>query len=248
MVVHPNVIHLVATSKVPLLPLLSHAFRSIASVRWWAAVPSIAAIRTGDLVVIDLVDGGRALQPAVAARLSTRGRMYLVTGTNPIAPEWLEISGHERVQVLRCPGCPTSERFIKLVAAIEAEMNGPAGDQIATYVLNREPRFAAVADIVRVICARPWETRRPVALAALAATGLPRLRRAVGELGFRRVEHFIVAVRLIAFEEVVSRHRVPSRRARRMVGLIDRANVSRQLQRARAGSPGAFRDLAVSGA
>src|SRR6267378_429650 len=161
MIVHPSVIHLVATSKVPLLPLLSHAFRSIASVRWWAAVPSIAAIRAGDLVVIDLLDGGRPLQPIDVARLSMQGRVFLVPGTNPIAPEWLEVSGRDRMDVLRCPGCSTSERFIKLVAAIEGEMCGPAGDQIATYVLNREPQFAAVADLVRVICERPWETRRP---------------------------------------------------------------------------------------
>lgn len=247
MVLHSTVIHLVATSKVPLLPLLSRAL-STASVRWWTTVPLVAAMRAGDLLVIDLLDGGLLLQPADVARLSTRGRAFLVTGTNRIAPEWLEISGHERVQVLRCPGCPASERFINLVAAIEAEIRGPAGDQIATYVLNREPRFAAVRDLVRVICERPWETRRPVALAALTKTRLPALRHALGGLGFRRVEHFMVAVRLIAFEEIVSRHRVPAQRIRRMVGLIDPANVRRQLQRARAGSPGAFRDLAVSGA
>jgi hypothetical protein len=180
--------------------------------------------------------------------LTTKARTFLVSGDHSIAPEWLEISGHEHVQVLRCPGCSTSERFGKLVAAIEAEMHGPTGDQIATYVLSREPRFAAVAGLVRIICERPWDTRRPNVLGALTGTGLPALRRAVGELGFRRVEHFIVAVRLIAFEELVSRRLVSSRGARRLVGLIDPSNVSRQLRRARVGSPDAFRDLAVSSA
>jgi hypothetical protein len=141
-----------------------------------------------------------------------------------------------------------SERFAKLVAAIEAETSGPTGAEIAAHVLERETRFAPVLEVVKAICERPWETRRPAELARIAGMRLPALKQAVGDLGFRRVEHFIVAVRLIAFEEVVGRLRVPPQRARRMVGLIDRANVSRQLQRARAGSPGAFRGLAVTGA
>ena len=246
MVVHPTVIHLVATSQAPLLALLSRALGVIAKVRWWTAVPAATALRGGDLLVVDLLDGGRGIQPAAVARMATRARALLVAGSTPIAPEWLEVSRQERLHVVRCPGCSASERFVKLVAAIESELSGPTGGEIADQVLRREARFAAVADIVRVICEHPWETRRPVAVATLARMGLPSLKRAVGDLGFRRVEHFIVAVRLVALEELVSRHRIPPRSARRIVGLIDPSNVSRQLRRARVGSPGAFRDLAVA--
>ncbi len=246
MVVHPTVIHLVATSQVPLLSLLSHALGSIAKVRWWTAVPAVAALRAGDLLVVDLLDGGRCIQPAAVARMSTRARALLVAGSTPIASEWLEVSGQERVHVVRCPGCSSSERFVKLVAAVESDLSRPTGAEIADQVLRREARFAAVAHIVRVICEHPWETRRPVDLATRARMGLPGLKRAVGDLGFRRVEHFIVAVRLVAFEELVTRHRMSPQTARRIVGLIDPSNVSRQLRRAWVGSPGAFRDLAVS--
>lgn len=248
MLVHSTVIHLVATSKVPLFALLSHAFRSVASVRWWTSVPAIAAIRAGDLLVIDLLDGGRLLEPNAVARASVRARTILVPGTSAIAPEWLEASRNERVHVARCPGCASRERFVKVIAAIESEMSGPTGAEIANHVLSRDVRFAAVAGVVRVICEQPWETRRPAALAVLAGVGLPTLKRTIGELGFRRVEHFIVAVRLIAFEDLVSQQRMSPQRARRTVGLIDPSNVSRQLRRARAGSPEAFRGLAVSGA
>lgn len=248
MLVHPTVIHLVATSKVPLLPLLARTLRSVASVRWWTSVPPVTAMRTGNSLVIDLLDGGRLLEASAVGRLLARAQALLVTGSSPVAPDWLELSQHERVRVVRCPGCSSGERFIKLVAAIEAEASGPSGAQIAAVVLEREARFAAVAEIVRTICERPWEARRPADLAALTGMGLPALKHAVGALGFRRVEHFIVAVRLIAFEDLVGRGHMPPPTARRLAGLIDPSNVSRQLRRARVGSPGAFRDLAVSSA
>jgi hypothetical protein len=245
-VVHATVVHLVAASKVPLLALLSQTLRATASVRWWTSVPPVSALRTGDFLVIDLLDGGRLVQPSTVARVLSRAHVFLVTGTTSVAPDWLELARQEPIRVVRCLGCSSGERFVKLVAAIEAETRGPTGAEMAAHVLEREARFAPVADIVKIICERPWETRRPADLAGPAGLRLPALKHALGALGFRRVEHFIVAVRLIAFEELVGRGHVPPSTARRLVGLIDPANVSRQLRRARVGSPAAFRDLAVS--
>lgn len=243
--VHPTVIHLVAASKIPLVSLLTQTLR-LSTVRWWTSVPAVSALQPGHCLVIDLLDGGRLVQASAVARLLSRAQVFLVTGTTSVAPEWLELARQEAIRIVRCPGCSASERFVKLVAAIEAETCGPTGAEVAAQVLKREARFAPVADVVKIICERPWEIRRPTELVGLATTVLPALKRSIGELGFRRIEHFIVAVRLIAFEELVGRRHVPPSTARRLVGLIDPANVSRQLRRARVGSPAAFRDLAVS--
>jgi hypothetical protein len=211
-------------------------------------LPPASGLRTGDFLVIDLLDGGHSVQASAVAGLLSRAHALLVTGTSPVAPEWLEFSGQQPIRVVRCPSCSSSERFVKLVTAIEVETSGPTGAEIAAIVLERELRFAAVAEVVRTICEHPWEARHPGDLAVLAGMRLPALKDSVGKLGFRRVEHFIVAVRLIAFEELVGRGQLPSQTARRLAGLIDPSNVSRQLRRARAGSPAAFRDLAVSSA
>ena len=223
MVRHERVIHLLAVSKAPLFAVLSTHVRARALVRWWTAVPPNGAVRPGDAIVVDLLDGGPPVQAALMVPALQHAKAWLVTGTNAVAPAWLDfaIQGGDRLVRCQC----TTAGFDSLITSLQSELRGPSLDRIAALVVEHEPRFAAMAGIVRALVEHPWEARHPGLLATLAAIPLTSLRSACLELGFHRVEHFVTAVRLIAMDQLLVRHRLPERVARRLVGLADASNV-----------------------
>lgn len=245
MVPHERVIHLLAVSKVPLFAVLSEQVRARAHVRWWTSVPPSGAVQPGDALVIDLLDGGPTAQVALLYRMLQRVKAWLVTGRHPVTPTWLDFAIQGGNRVVRCH-C-TTDGYKSLITGLECDLRGPPFEQIAILVLEHEPRLTSLTGIVRVLLDHPWDARHPGQLASLAAIRLTTLRSACRSLGFRRVEHFMTAVRLIAVEQLVTRQRIPLPVARRLVGLADASNLLKQVRRAQAGSPGAIRLLALSG-
>lgn len=245
MIPHERVIHLLAVSKAPLFAVLSERVHARARVRWWASAPPSGALKPGDALVIDLLDGGSAVR-ADALLPVQHIRAWLVTGKKPVAPAWLDFVTQGGDRVVRCH-C-TSGGFESLITGLESELRGPSLEHIAALVLEHEPRFASMVGIVHALLEHPWEARHPGQLATLAAIPLTSLRSACRQLGFHRVEHFMTAVRLIAMDQLVVRHRLPERVARRLVGLADASNVMKQVRHAQTGSPEAFRTLASFGA
>jgi hypothetical protein len=242
-VTHESVIHLLAQSKAPLFSVLAEGLHLDGRVRWWSSAPVGAAVKAGDVLVVDLMDGGPSLSPTVLVPLLPRAVAWLVTGTKPVGPDWLDLAGRPEVRVERCL-CRPGPESRALLATLDAYLRGPTGAQIGALVVEREPRFAAVQALVRILCERPWEARHPGQLAALAAVRPARLRSLARGVGCQRVEHFIIAVRMVAFEGLVTCQGISPAKARNLVGLADPSNAHRQLRRAQAGSPGVFHGLA----
>jgi hypothetical protein len=113
----------------------------------------------------------------------------------------------------------------------------PAGSAIASLVLQREPALASLDTLVRLVCERPWQIRRPRDLAAACGHSVRTVRRRVAKVGFLRVEHFLTCVRHVALEQLSTCLHLTLPQARRLVGIADRANARRQLRRARRSTP-----------
>jgi hypothetical protein len=98
---------------------------------------------------------------------------------------------------------------------------------------------------VAIVCAHPWLVRRPRDLADLSHTSLRILKLDCLNLGFTRVEHFIVYVRAIAYEQLVARG-LSARDARRISGFSDPSNMRRHLRRALRRSPDVLNRLSIA--
>jgi hypothetical protein len=240
-----RVIHLLAVSKAPLFAVLSERVRARALVRWWTDPPSSALVKPGDALVVDLLDGGPTVKPALLVPALQHVKAWLVTGKKPVAPGWLDFVIQGGARVVRCH-CTTGG-FESLITGLESALRGPQLERIAALVLEEEPRFASMAGIVHALLDHPWEARHPGQLAVLAGVRHSALRNACRDLCFHRVEHFMIVVRTIAAKQLAARHEVPLQVAWRVAGLGDASNVSKQVRRARAGSPDALRTLASFG-
>jgi hypothetical protein len=134
--------------------------------------------------------------------------------------------------------------FLPVVTLVLNELRGPLPEALTEFVLSREPTLRSLAECVAAVCEHPWNIRRPADLAAHARLSLRVLGHHCRALGFSRVEHFILCVRMVAYEQLVARARVTPKLARTLVGLTDDwSNLRRQLERATRASPAAARCL-----
>jgi hypothetical protein len=244
MVDHGHVIFLIANSKAPLHPLLSQGLGHVATVLFWGSAVQRLSVKSCSVVVVDLLDGGPPIQPCALLPLASGATVWLVAGPRPVASDWLDLAHEPGVHVERCPPERVTEGLERVVAAIERALRGPTLQQLAALVLQREPRFLGAAELLTPILEHPWEIRHPRQLALRTGQSLSRLRETCRTLGFQRAEHFIVAVRMVAAEELMARDRLQPYAARRLVGIADLSNFRRQLRRAQHGSPAACGTLA----
>ncbi len=202
--------------------------------RLWTAVPPAHKVRPGDLVVIDLTDRHASLEPRGLQPLLGRVTLCLIPGDTPINPHWLDIASQPGVQVLsassRRLGDVTATELLRLV-------QGPSGRRVADLVLNAEPALRFVQPLVEALCQDPWSIRRPRDLALQSRAPLDAVRRQCAELGFNRIEHFIICVRLLAYSELVATEHLPLRTARALAGFGDLSNMRRHAHRAALRSP-----------
>jgi len=231
-------VHVVASARTSLLAGLEQRLEGHAHVQQHAGLPSPKAVRSTDILVIDLDDAAESPDAATLLPLLTRLEVWLVAGERAVSPGWLD--------AVRWPGVKLThgEGGVDAVAtALLRRIAGPSGTEIAALVLAREPGLVEVAPMVRVLCERAWEVRHPRQLAAALATRLTTVKRTLVGLGFERVEHFMTYVRWVAFEQVMAAHRLRAPLASRLAGITDLSNLRRQMSRARRGSARALRRL-----
>jgi hypothetical protein len=231
-------VHVVASARTSLLTGLEERLGRHARVQHHMALPGAKAVRSTDILVIDLDDAAESPDAPNLLPLLTRLEVWLVAGERAVSPGWLD--------AVRWPGVKLThgqEGFDAVASALLRRIEGPTGAEIAALVLAREPGLMEVAPLVRAVCERAWEVRHPRQLAAALGTRLPAIKRTLSGLGFQRVEHFMTYVRWVAFEQIMAAHRLRAPLASRLAGITDLSNLRRQLDRARRGSARALRRL-----
>ncbi len=240
---HSPAVHLLARKGSPLIAQLSLSLRGFVKVRWSERVPAVDRLGAGDIFLVDLAELPPHLTPDDVAPVLEHGALWLVPGGEAVHPYWLELASRAGTRVVPCDAEARAQGVPHLVDALQDTLGRQSGRQIARLVLEQEPVFQPVAPLVELVCQHPWRIRRPRDLAQHTGIRLGALKRQLAELGFHRVEHFIVCVRMVAFEQLMAREDLPIPMARWRVGIGDTTNARRQLRRAKKSSKDAFLKL-----
>ena len=206
---------------------MCRALTSKVNARHWAAAPPAQAVRPWDVIVVDLTNPHAAVEPRRVRPLLGCATLCLLPGNAPIHPHWLDFASQPGVQVL---STSWRDELLRLI-------QGPGGDRIADLVLDAEPGLDPLKPLVEAVCRDPWSIRRPRDLALRSRMRLDAVRRQCAELGFKRIEHFIICVRLLAYSELVAKEHLSIRNARALAGFSDPSNMRRHAQRASMRSP-----------
>jgi hypothetical protein len=238
-------VHVVASARTSLLAGLEQRLQGHAHVQQHAGLPSPKAVRSTDILVIDLDEAAESPDAATLLPLLTRLEVWLVAGERAVSPGWLDAVRWPGVKLTHsaATGAEQGGGLDAVATALLRRIAGPSGTEIAALVLAREPGLVEVAPMVRVLCERAWEVRHPRQLAAALGTRLTTVKRTLVGLGFERVEHFMTYVRWVAFEQIMAAHRLRAPLASRLAGITDLSNLRRQMSRARRGSARALRRL-----
>jgi len=238
------VVHLVCDPHSDLVAAVRAVLVGHARLRRWDRVPPPDECAAGDILVIDLEDAGARPPTANGAASLQRARVVLVLGERALDPWWAEAMRDPAVSAVRLSSGERTRGFRPVVTLVLNELRGPSPEVVTELILDREPDLHSLAACVRAVCEDPWGIRRPLDLATRTQLSLRFIRHRCRVLGFSRVEHFILCVRMVGFEQLVARARVTLMTARRMVGLTnDFSNLRRQLDRALSASPAAARYL-----
>lgn len=238
------IVHLVCDPGNSLVAALRAGLVGRARLRVWGRLPPPDECAIGDLLVIDLEDvGARSPSPKTAASLQ-RAQVILAFGEHSLDPWWAEAMRDPAISAVRLSGSERRRSVRSVVTLVLQELRGPLPDAVTELVLSREPTLRPLSACVASVCEHPWDIRRPADLAASVHLSLRVVRHHCRALGFSRVEHFILCVRMVAYEQLVARARVTPKLARRLVGLTDDwSNLRRQVKRATRVSPAAARYL-----
>jgi hypothetical protein len=241
-----RVVHAVTALPSAVLAAVEKGFGGSVAIRHWDVVPPLHAIPPGDLVVVDPTDFHRTRDVDRIRSLASRAEVFLVVEEGPISASWLTLIERGEDVFLRVIRCGTDQRmkgYPSLVSMLAGRLRGLSGEEVARLVLEHEPFFEPVAPLVSAICRDPWGLRRPKELARAVGVAHRWLRESCRALGFTRVEHLMIAVRMVALELLVRERRLTLSIARRQVGISNPTNARGQLQRARRRSIRAFRQL-----
>lgn len=226
----PRTVHILSPPGRPLATLCG-VLRPTVHVRDWAAAPPAHEVRTGDVVVVDLTYPQPPVEVRSLLALLGRATLCLVPSDSPISPNWLDIASQPGVHVLR--GRTGDETVTQVLRMVQ----GPSGGRIADLVLSAEPLLCSVKSLVEAVCVDPWSIRRPRDLALRCRMSLAALKRQCVSVGFARVEHCILCIRLLAYEQLVVVEHLPVRTARVLAGFGDPSNMRRHAHRAALRSP-----------
>ncbi len=231
------VVHVIVARRDGLANALERALWPDVRVQRWDVVPSLNQVCRDDVVIVDLADLPAATPKEKAAPAGLR--IYLVLGNTPVPPDWVAMLAEppERVRLIRCSNAARLTGFRPVVAAVKEIVQGPTPDDIAALVLGAEPVLVSAQHLVGTLLRRPWDVRRPRDLARHAGMSMGEVKEVIGSIGFMRVEHFVITVRLVAYEELTAKRKVPTVVARALAGIGDTSNWRRQIGRARRNSP-----------
>lgn len=238
---HVPFIHVVTTSQSRLETTLRTTLWNEVRVSLVHTSADLCHLRNGGPVVVDLIDLPRWVRPDLLRPRADPRTWLLVVPFGMVDAGWLEYAG--TATVVRCP--PGDVRPV--VRSVREKLQTVPGSRIAALVLEREPSLRAVDDLVAAICTHPWQVRRPKDLSRLSHRTPGRVKLACRALGFSRVEHFILAVRIVALEQLASWAGLSLKTARWHVGILDPSNARRQLHRAQRQSMAVFGRLTAAG-
>jgi len=236
-------IHVVAQDRAGLFEALSRDLAGFVHLKHWDGVPAATAVEATDCIVVDLTSLPAQFAADGFAPLLERATLWLVTDEAPVHSAWVDLAARTSARVVSCRAAERAAGYAPVTEAILEEFTRQTGRRLARLVLEHEPVFRPVEPLVELVCQHPWRVRRPKDLATLTGQRIDGLKRSLAQLGFHRVEHFIVCVRMVAFEQLIARQRLPLAVARRVVGIGDPTNARRQLKRARKRSGEAFLKL-----
>lgn len=233
----PN-LHVIAGHRAGLSSVLNVALAQFTHLRFWSAAPPPDEVHSGDLIVVDLSDPPRWAEPDALEVLVNKGAtLCLVLGDTLVAPSWVELARRPEVRVLRCGIGHGRLGYGAIVMDVLERVRATAGERMAALVLEAEPELRALASLVQAVCLEPWRIRRPRDLAQCCILSPAELRRRCAQRGFARVEHFMICVRLLAYEQLVAMAHLPASTARLLAGFTDPANMRRRTRRAARRSP-----------
>jgi hypothetical protein len=236
-------VHVVSEPGSTLATELRLALAGLAQVAVWHTMPVPTQLELGTLLVLDVDVLGPALPHDLEAFVARAG-VVLVLGERPIPAAWADLLRDRALSTVRLDQAARRRDYRPVVTLILERLRGPPAAAIAAIVLNREPTLHPLKSCVAALCEAPWQVRRPLDLAHHAHTTLGVLKRRCHALGFARVEHFILSVRMVAYEQLLAQMRLTPAHARTLVGLTnDASNVRRQVRRAIRGSPAAAHAL-----
>ncbi len=238
------VVHVVSRARSGLARALSRALQPEAAVRAWEAFTRLTDIAAKDTVVADLCDFPGSPDPDRLQGLLSRADLWLLVEKGAPYADFLHMPARADARVVPCTAAERSEGFVRLAGALSAMLEGPSSEELAALVLTKEPLLRPLADLLGAVCAHPREIRRPKHLADATGLRLTALKHRLAELDFVRAEHFIVAVRAIAIEQLVHHRGIPLKAARRLAGVGDPSNHRKELARALDHSSTAMRRLA----
>lgn len=237
------VVHLISRYPALLQRALEEGLGYRPEVRAWGTTPPRSTVRCSDIVIVDLEDLPQGVNPTALRHLVPPRRLCLILGDRPIPAVWVALVALDNVSVVSCPGARRTGGFTPVVSALADLLGRPTGGQIADMVITTEPSLAPADALVRAICCDPWDVRRPRDLAVKVGWTRGALRRACRQLGFARVEHFVISVRMLAVQQLITHWKLDSTLARSLAGVKDLSNTRRQLARARRGSSTAMQHL-----
>jgi RND family efflux transporter MFP subunit len=222
---------------------LAAQFKWLARIERSDTLPRVAP----DLLIVDLADAPSALDGTMVQPLARRCEVWLVVGQKAIPPAWLSLVAQSAVRIVPCDREACADGFRPLTRAVMRWLDTPRGKDLTALVLEAEPKFEAVAPLVRALCEDPVGIRHPSDLATAVGLPLGVVKRQCRALQFTRVEHVITAVRALGYQAALGTLKLAPRLASRLVGIRDWPNHHRQLERARSGSPHAWRAAASAG-
>lgn len=232
MIPHVLTLHVVSPRMSPLGQALWAACASRVALKFWLDSPTARYVRTTDLVIVDLSNRNIAPTPHAVAALANRAKIWLVFGSRPIDPRWVELARSPNVSVASVASSAGGQPYGDTVAAVFEAANGPTAEEVAALVLDAEPFLYPARQLILLLCRHPWGIRRPRDLSFFGGGKLDDVKRVSASVGFNRVEHLIVCVRALAFEQLSVHRKLPPSIARRIVGIGDPSNLRRHLKRA----------------
>jgi hypothetical protein len=204
----------------------------------------LSEVSATDIVVVDLHDFPSAIDQERSRRFLDYADLWLVVETGVASSEFLAALARPSARVVRCTALERKEGFVGLTKALTSKLKGPPASNVVELVLSKEPFLRPAESLVRAICTRPHDIRHPMDLATACGLRLAALKQNLAGLGFTRVEHFIVAVRTVSYEQLVAQYRLPIQLARRFAGITDPSNHRREFRRALEHSPNAVSRIA----
>jgi len=233
-------VHVITPPLGALVTALGETVRRIVTLVPCERTPHPSSISTHDLVIVDLTVSHNPPPPRTVTSLLDHVEVWLVVGGMPVDPGWVDRARHPRVRVISINTVIGDQAYKALITALLERYAGPLYEIDAERLLELEPALRPVAPYVRLVCGHPWLVRRPRDLADLAHCSLRTLKLHCLAIGFTRVEHFILYVRAIAYEQLIARG-LHARDARRLSGFTDPSNMRRHVRRALRRSPHALK-------